>query len=63
MTRTNKEKNNVIKLRLHPTSKELIEWRKNCLEDLLSRVKPSSSTYKEYAVRLKELDWLISKLN
>lgn len=42
---------------------ELLEWRKQALQDIMDRLAPSNHTSKEYYIRIKELDWLIGKLN
>jgi len=39
----------------------MLEWRKQSLLDLVDVLKPYNKTTKEYLIRVKELDWLISK--
>ena len=52
-----------IGLRFDDNAKSLLLWRKELVESLINTTKPSSTSHKEYVIRLKELIWLLSKCN
>ena len=48
-------------LNLDKDTERMILWRKAILEDIISKLKPTHKIVEEYNVRIRELNWLLSK--